>query len=308
MASPTSSFGFEEGLAFIEINYPPETDDPARVFRSMAKLIDAFHQIDRDLAHAVGSGFEPVLLLERVEAGSLRAWLRTVVRQLDDDALKNLNWKPLIGQYLVRGKHRVLRWLDGKEAIQSRADILQLQGSLVEVTPPEDAEVLLIEPITPAQLLNDIKLLTEATQDLRPSDSVRYVSEQEETQLPTDLRLSSDDVEKLLTDEVVESKNRTLLLIKKPDYLGNSRWEFRLGNRMIEARILDEPWLRRFREGHIPLRPGDSLDAELNSELLRGFEGNVVGTRYSVEYVHDVIHDSADVQGNLDFEHDDGTA
>jgi len=302
MTSPTSSFGFEEGLAFIEINYPPETDDPARVFRSMAKLIDAFHQIDRDLAHAVGAGFEPVLLLERVEAGSLRAWLRTVVRQLDDDALKNLDWKPLIGQYLVRGKHRVLQWFDGKEAIQGRPDILQLQGSLMEIIPPADAEVLLIEPITPERLLNDIKLLTEATQDLRPTDSVRYVSEQEETVLPTDLRLSSDDVEKLLTDEVLQSQSRTVLLIKKPDYLGNSRWEFRLDNRSIEARILDEPWLRRFREGHIPLRPGDALDVDLRSELLRGFEGNVVGTRYFVEYVHDVIHGSVDVQGHLAFE------
>lgn len=307
MTSPTPSFGFEEGLAFIEINYPPETDDPARVFRSMAMLIDAFHQIDRDLAHAVGSEFEPLLLLERVEAGSLRAWLRTVVRQIDDDALKNLDWKPLIGQYLVRGKHRVLRWLDGKQAIEGRADILQLQAGLIEIA-PEAAGVLLVEPIAPERLLNDIKLLTEATQDLRPTDSVRYVSERDATALPTDLRLSSDDVEKLLTEEVLQSDSRTLLLIKKPDYLGNSRWEFRLDNRAIEARILDEPWLRRFREGHIPLRPGDALDVDLHSELLRGFEGNVVGTRYSVEYVHDVIHGVGDVQASLEFEDDESTA
>jgi hypothetical protein len=302
MTSATRFFGLDEDLAFIEIKYPPETDDPARVFRSMAKLIDAFHQIDLDLAHAVGAGFEPVLLLERVEAGSLRVWLRTVVRQLDDDALRTLDWRPLVGQYLVRGKHQVLRWLDGRNAIQSRGEVLELQSSLLEVRPPEDAEVLFIAPIAPARLLNDIKLLTEATAELRSTDAVRYVSVQADTELPTQLRLSSDDVERLLTDEVVESQSRTLLLIKKPDYLGNSRWEFRLDNRTIEARLLDEQWLLRFREGHIPLLPGDALDVELHSELLRSFEGNVVGTRYSVEFVHGVHRRSVGVQGLLHFE------
>jgi hypothetical protein len=302
MTSPTSSAGFEAGLAYIQIDYPSETDDPARVFRSMARLIDAFHQIDRDLANAVGVGYEPVLLLERVEAGSIRAWLRTVIRQFDDDALKNLDWKPLIGQYLVRGKHAMLRWLDGKDAIATRAEVLQLQSSLVEVSPPGSADLLLVAPVPADTLLADIRLLTEATQDLRDSDRVTYASASGITELPTQLELSSEDVERLLTDEVVQSQGRIVLLIKKPDYLGNSRWEFRLDNRSIEARILDEPWLRRFRDGHIPLRPGDALDADLKSELMRGFEGNVVGTRYSVEHVYGVVHGSVDLQESFDLE------
>jgi len=301
MISPTSSVGFEEGLSYIEIDYPRETDDPARVFRAMAKLIDAFHQIDRDLAQAVDAEIDPVLLLERVEAGSLRAWLRTVIVQVDDEALKNLDWKPLVGQYLVRGKHTILRWLDGKSAIQSRSEVLQLQNRLVNVMPPESPNVLLIEPASADRLLADLRLLTEATEDLRDSDEARYVSFDGETEIPTQFELSSDDVERLLTEDVVESQSRLLLLIKKPDYLGDSRWEFRMHDRSVEARILDEPWLRRFRDGHFPLRPGDALDVQLRSELLKGFEGNVVGTRYFVEHIHGVVHGSADLQDDFGF-------
>jgi hypothetical protein len=33
-----------------------------------------------------------------------------------------------------------------------------------------------------------------------------------------------------------ESEHR--LLVKKPDYLGNSRWEFRLDDRAIEAKVM----------------------------------------------------------------------
>jgi hypothetical protein len=302
MTAPRQSFGFEDGLAYLQIDYPPETDDPARVFRAMAKLIDAFHQIDRDLAHAFSPNLEPVLLLERVEAGSLRAWIRTVVRQMDDDALRNLDWKPLVGQYLVRGKHAFLRWLDDKEHISNRSELLQLQASLAELNPSEPADVLLIEPVPAAKLLHDARLLVAATEDLRDTDIVTYVSDADETKLSRALQLSSEEVESLLTDEVVRSNTRTLLLIKKPDYLGASRWEFRLADRPIEAKILDEAWLARFREGQYPLRPADALDADVRSELFRGFEGNVVGTHYFVEHIYRVVHGVGNTQEELDFE------
>jgi len=90
--------------------------------------------------------------------------------------------------------------------------------------------------------------------------------------------------------------------VKKPDYLGNSMWEFRLDDHPIEAKILDEAWLERFRRGHVPLRPGDALDADVRSELFRGFEGNVVVTRYFVQRVHGIVRGSNVVQGDLNLE------
>jgi hypothetical protein len=62
-------------------------------------------------------------------------------------------------------------------------------------------------------------MLTEAAQELRATDTIRYVSEGEETTLNSSLRLSAEDVEDLLTQEVLSSASRLHLLVKKPDYL-----------------------------------------------------------------------------------------
>src|SRR5258708_7097366 len=101
----------------------------------MAGLIEAFHRIDRDLAHSLSATVEPQILLERIEAGSIRALLKTILVQVDDDALHNLDWKPLVGQYLVRGKHRLLHWLDGRPKIAARADVIDLQRELRLIAP-----------------------------------------------------------------------------------------------------------------------------------------------------------------------------
>src|SRR5258705_3940036 len=122
-------------LTIVEVDYRPGTPDPGRVFRSMAELIAAFHSIDEDLARAVSMSVRAEVLLERVEAGSIKAFIRTVVEQLDDDALRNLDWKPLFGQYLVRGKHVILRWLDGRDKIASRAEVIELQQEIARLAP-----------------------------------------------------------------------------------------------------------------------------------------------------------------------------
>ena len=268
----------------------------------MARLIDAFQEVDRTLTYASAVQFEPVLLLERVEAGSVRAWLRTVLREVNDDALLHLDWRPVFGQYLVRGKHVILRWLDGRRSIRDRQELVQLQQDLIALTPQPITQLLPPAPIPPARLLEGIKRIVDATEELRDTDTVRYVSPQEaETALPRELRLTSEDVEQLLTQEVIRTESRLQLLIKKPDYLGNSRWEFRFDDRVIEGKVLDEPWLRSFRAGHVPLRPGDALDADVRAELYRGFEGQPVTTHYFIEHVHGVVHGQEVTQIDLDF-------
>jgi len=83
----------------------------------MSGLLEAFHQLDVALVKSVDSKIEPMVLLEDIETGSLKAWLSYVLKAVDDQALKELDWKPLIGQYLVKAKYVVVNFLDGKTAI-----------------------------------------------------------------------------------------------------------------------------------------------------------------------------------------------
>ena len=79
----------------VEIDFEPEAGfDPARVFKSMSQLIDAFRDIDMRLVTAIHSDITPVLMLEDIEAGSLRTWLRSRLDLIPaDDVLRQGDWK-----------------------------------------------------------------------------------------------------------------------------------------------------------------------------------------------------------------------
>jgi hypothetical protein len=96
-----------------------------------------------------------------------------------------------------------------------------------------------------------MEALSSAVLELRDNDSAVFISRIEETRIETRLRLTKDDIEFLLTQETIRSENELVLLVKKPDYLGNSKWEFRYNDRSIEAKILDQNWLERFRHAQI---------------------------------------------------------
>lgn len=77
--------------------------------------------------------------------------------------------------------------------------------------------------------------------------------------------------------------------VKKPDYLGESRWEFHFENRTIEAKIRDMEWLDKFQSRLVDVRPGDALKAKVVTEIRYSYEGDVLSTKYTLERVVDVI-------------------
>jgi hypothetical protein len=80
-----------------------------------------------------------------------------------------------------------------------------------------------------------------------------------------------------------------ILAVKKPDYLGSSKWDFRLGGRTISAKITDEAFLRRFQSRDVDIRPGDSLRCMVASELRYGFDNSLISERYTVSHVIEVL-------------------
>lgn len=80
-----------------------------------------------------------------------------------------------------------------------------------------------------------------------------------------------------------------VLPVKKPDYLGDSRWQLRYGKRNIEARILDEDWLRRFQRREIDVRPGDALHCLVETEVRYGHDNELLTESFTVARVIAVL-------------------
>src|SRR2546422_288088 len=102
----------------IKLEFEPNSPRPSRIFRTMTGLIEACEEIDNDLAASISIRVQPVLVLEDIEAGSVTAWLKYVLESVDDDALKNLEWKKIVGAYLVKGKRKLIEFIERRSTIR----------------------------------------------------------------------------------------------------------------------------------------------------------------------------------------------
>ncbi len=98
-----------------------------------------------------------------------------------------------------------------------------------------------------------------------------------------DFAITQDSIEKLLTKERITNREVLILKVKKPDYLGESKWEFQSG-KIIPARVEDFDWLKKFRarnqEAHV--LPGDSLKVKVDHSTSYGFEGEIISEDYVI--------------------------
>jgi hypothetical protein len=280
----------DEGVFCVKIDYRPGTPDPSRVFRAMSDMVTSLGEFDEALAESIGADIRTTVLLEDIDTGSLRVWLRNVVESVDDDALKELDWKKGVGAYLVKGKRVILRVLDGKKTISNRDEVREVQAELGQLALTTQITALpTYSPVPSEKILRAAQDVAAAASHLAPEDRVVYVSDQGEVPINRDFTISSEAVENLLTREVLTSEIVMILKVKKPDYLGSSMWEFRFEDRGLTAKIAHVEWLASFQARHVDVRPGDSIRARVVVEVKYGFDSEVVATHHTITKVIEVI-------------------
>ena len=114
-----NSYSFLKSEFGIKIDYKKNSGSPSRVFQVISNLLDACQRIDKRLAELIDADIEPVLILEDIHAGSgsIQAWLRITLISNPDDSLYPTNWKPLIGQFLIKGKKTMIDFMKDKPKI-----------------------------------------------------------------------------------------------------------------------------------------------------------------------------------------------
>lgn len=286
----------------IEIDYAKNSPNPSRVFRAMSDLIEALQSVDSTLIEPLEIRLEPILLLEDIEAGSIRAWLTQKIEGVDDDALKSGDYKRVVGSYLVKGKRAFIDFLNKKTVITSAADIEPLERELFSLGEEAYVSRLLptYHPVSRQRLLNDINKINNALAPLTETDRVSFVTNDgEETPFNLSLSIAPETIDELLTREAITSRLVMILKVKRPDFLGDSKWEFRYDKKPVIAKIADEKWLADYRAGKETLKPGDALKAEVETTVKYGFEGDVIDTQHTILTVIEIIRPEPLEQGSL---------
>ena len=89
-----------------------------------------------------------------------------------------------------------------------------------------------------------------------------------------------------------------ILAVKKPDYLGSSKWEMRHGKRAIYVRINDETFLREFQARKIDVRPKDALKCMVQVEMKYGYDNELISETFVIVSVTEILQDN-NLQGDM---------
>lgn len=276
----------------VEIDYKKESENPSRVFRSMFELIDSLQDIDRNLVTSIDVNIEPILLLEDIETGSIRVWLRNLLKLIPDDAAYNLDWKPIVGQYLVKAKKAMVDFLEKKTTITNADEIKPLENEIYQLA--EKTKVRWLPayiPISPRQLLEGMQKISQSLSYLTEGDKAKYIAPDEpEAEFNLTFNIAPESIEDLLAKETLISESEMILKVKKPDYLGESMWDMRHGTSVIQVGISDKDWLEKFQARRVEVRPGDSIRARIQIINKYDFDGELISTHHNAIEVVEVIH------------------
>lgn len=284
----------------IRVEFERGTGDPTRVFRVMTGLIESTQSLDSHLAMGIGAAVKTSLVLQDVETASLKAILRTIVTSLPDEAVKAGEIKRVIGHYLVVAKHKILNWCGERDEIRSREEVRQLQDEVHALAEASDVKVIpAYAPIELTTLLSDITTIKDALSHLEAHDAASLTSAEGQSRYNRRLHFSEGIIQELITRETIPTEGERIIKVKKPDYLGNSKWEFKYAGHAIEAKILDAAWLLRFQSNLEPLNPGDSLRVLLREEVAYGYNSEIVNVDYTVLKVLDILPGNKAIQTTL---------
>jgi hypothetical protein len=287
----------------IEIDYKKDSENPSRVFEAMTALIKSFQSFDEDLIKSIDNKIEPVLLLEDIEIGSLKTWLANKLKGVPDEGLKDLSWKKIVGSYLVKAKHIVIKRLEGKTVLTDAKMIEYIQYELVEEAKKTDLKRFpSYAPVKMHTLVENINRINDSLKPLSKEDKALMKSDFGDASFNLELDITPESLEDLVTREKIVSDSVMILKVKQPDYLGQAMWTFKYSGRLVPAKIIHEEWLLKFQNREIDIRPGDSLRAKVTTTVKYGHDYEVIGHHYEIVEVLEVLQDDRNNQGRLEFD------
>ena len=279
----------------IKIDFDERHGSAARVFDIASNLIRAFEDLDRVLVTTVDSRISTALILEDVEKSSLRIFLRNLLTAVDDQALKELDWKQQVGKYLVKAKYIALEWLDRPIGEGQPAQIEDLTDRIRKLAQDTDVRHLPdYPPINPARLAQSLDAIQRTKGQFREGEALTVTLDKSEYSVNVERRwLPSEHLPETPIEQELSNEADMVLIIRKPDFLAKSQWQFRHGKSTLSATMDVPDWMREFHQGKHVIKPGDALKVRARFDYRYDVNGDLCDQKTTIIKVYAVIQAAA---------------
>lgn len=280
----------------IKIEFETKTKDPANIFYAMGDLINSINYFDNVILEVLPFSCESVVELQSIEIGSIKSKLKTILLKSDDEAIRDFDWKKQVGSFLLKAKYKAIKWLEDKDSIENKDEIMLLTDDINSLAKEEMVEYTSTFEISPKKLLESIEYISKSMTRLGNNQKAIYISAEGSAIFNKNLLLTSKQIEEIITEREIISVTESICEVKKPDYIGKSMWEFYLDEKHIKVVFDDDGWLNKFQSGQIDLRPGDSMEIILESTIHLDENNSLVEVTYRLLKVNKIIKHKKTIQ------------
>jgi hypothetical protein len=272
----------------VGLDFIPESESPVVLFDSFSKMFTSIIQINTELIKKVDPLIDIQFLLVDIKHGSIFTdyLKRILIPEKSDNVTVYPEAKGNLLDYSKLSQNGIIESLTEKEGqIIKNENIGKMHEKIVEYSSVTGVNKNLnYRPPNKLTLASAIDLLGESTATLAVSDKYYFQDDTERRELRkiyTDI--DYNELRREMAKRIIETPIESILKIKIADFLGKSRWKFKLNNNAtIEAKILDEEWLEKFHSRIEVIVPGDSI--EISGMVTDTYDdfGNRIDSQYTI--------------------------
>lgn len=229
---------------------------PERVFEAMALFIQGFNEVQSELLKGYGESIGFETSLSKTREGSLIADINRYI----EERVRAVSLRKLLDGIYFGIEDAVMH--SGK--IDSEGDVNRFIERVYEnkIVKDESYKVFTSPPhANKYKVAKGVKKICEGMGKLAETDQANIGVNNNFK--PISKRFSFPrSVEDIFRVEKETFPSKDVLIVRRPDYVGNSKWDFislKRGDKPVSARIVHEEWLNEWKKHKKQVLPGDAL-------------------------------------------------
>ena len=265
----------------IKVDYEPGRDDLANSLIALGKLVEGHKHVADLLLSASGeeNGVSTSIEMQNIERGSIKVLFKKIFKGKDGANIQDDN----LGKFIGGATKKLTKFVNENNELKGE-NFDGIRAQLVEAYNDAGCQnPLSIETINNGQIAQCLKSLEVPKGMLNEHQTVRATFLGQSYEMNKKFSVDESKIEREYITKETNCNTEISIQVKKPDYLGSSKWSVVYNERSVDAKISDEQWLNKFQNGEMSPEefpsPQDTMtvladitvekkaDKELNVEL-----------------------------------------